>query len=1157
MNSRPQPQSSRGYASHLLSLAAFLLLTAGLSGRVQAADGPPPRPQQTGTVLTWGRSPLWLEPDTKFQAIAAGGRREVRVVGGRFLVTNWWGHTVALTTDGSVLAWGANHWRQATVPVAAQSGVVAVAAGGDTTVALKADGSVLSWGLINQVPVAAQGGVVAVAAGWEHLVALKADGSVLAWGSNGSGQAAVPVAAQSGVVAVAAGAYHTVALKADGSVFSWGQYDQATVPAAAQSGVVAIAAGEGYTVALKADGSVLAWGDNWYGQTEVPEAARSGVVAVAAGVSHAVALKADGSVLSWGNNEFGQTTVPAAAQSGVVTLAAGGAYTVALKADGSVVSWGLYDQATVPTTAPSDVVAIAAGGEEGHTLALKADGSVLAWSLFRQETVPAAAQGGVVAIAAGEYHAVALKEDGSVLAWGEWTEQTAVPQAAQSGVVAIAAGYAHTVALKADGSVLAWGNDGDLAEVPAAAQSGVVAIAAGAYHTVALKDDGSVLAWGNNESGQTEVPVAAQSGVIAIAAGGWHTLALWSGLPPADPRIRVHPRGFSTKAGGGGSLSVVAAGTEPFTYQWWKDQAPIPGATASTLTLDSLQTDDAGAYTVAVSNAHGTIVSAPATVQVLPATGPIARWTFDTDARDQIGTMHGELAGHAFLQNGRLILDGVDSFLRTAPLPIAVHAKTLVARVAVHPLTQGGGGVLTLQNPDGMVFDSIVYAELQPNRWMAGSDYWNRTRDLSGPAETEEGNLVWIAIVYGEDNTITVYRNGVRYGKNYTAASTVTYAAGVSRVLMGLRHGLGAQGNRLFSGEIDEALLFDYALTPEEVAEISGIQLPDPRLNEPPASLGVHAGQEARFAVVAAGSAPFQYQWRWNGQPIPGATGPELVIAQAQPGDAGNYSVVISNAQGQATSENAVLRVLPATGPIAHWTFESGAQDEIGLMHGELVGNASIRNGRLILDGVNSFLRTAPLPIEVRAKTLVARVAVINPLTQNGGGVLTLQDSDGLVFDSIVYVQTNRWMAGADNWSRTQAVFGPEETEAGNLAWIAIVYGADNTVALYRNGEAYGNPYTAGPPVSYRMGEGQVVMGLQHGLVAEGHLMFAGEIDEAMLFDRALSPEEVAQVVGVAGPALTIRLTDTHLTLTWPADLTGWTLESGRFLPAAEWSAQR
>jgi alpha-tubulin suppressor-like RCC1 family protein len=71
------------------------------------------------------------------------------------------------------------------------------------------------------VPVGAQSGVVAIAAGVFHTVALKNDGSVLAWGNNGAGQTSVPVAAQSGVVAIAAGDRHTVALKSDGSVPLW------------------------------------------------------------------------------------------------------------------------------------------------------------------------------------------------------------------------------------------------------------------------------------------------------------------------------------------------------------------------------------------------------------------------------------------------------------------------------------------------------------------------------------------------------------------------------------------------------------------------------------------------------------------------------------------------------------------------------------------------------------------------------------------------------------------------------------------------------------------------------------------------------------------------------------------------------------------------
>jgi hypothetical protein len=47
---------------------------------------------------------------------------------------------------GSVVAWGLNDSGQTTVPIAAQSGVTAIAAGGYHTVALKTDGSVVAWG---------------------------------------------------------------------------------------------------------------------------------------------------------------------------------------------------------------------------------------------------------------------------------------------------------------------------------------------------------------------------------------------------------------------------------------------------------------------------------------------------------------------------------------------------------------------------------------------------------------------------------------------------------------------------------------------------------------------------------------------------------------------------------------------------------------------------------------------------------------------------------------------------------------------------------------------------------------------------------------------------------------------------------------------------
>ncbi len=70
--------------------------------------------------------------------------------------------------------------------------------GASTAQAATAD-AVVAWGGNYEgqttVPVAAQSGVTAIAAGEAHTLALKNDGSLIAWGYNGSGQTTVPVAA--------------------------------------------------------------------------------------------------------------------------------------------------------------------------------------------------------------------------------------------------------------------------------------------------------------------------------------------------------------------------------------------------------------------------------------------------------------------------------------------------------------------------------------------------------------------------------------------------------------------------------------------------------------------------------------------------------------------------------------------------------------------------------------------------------------------------------------------------------------------------------------------------------------------------------------------------------------------------------------------------
>jgi len=334
-------------------------------------------------------------------------------------------HTVALTSDGKLFAWGNGYLGNGTT--------------NDSTTPVAVD---MSGALSGKT-------VIAIASGSSHTLVLTSDGKVFAWGENSSGQlgngttndSTTPVAvdmrgALSGktVTAIAAGSYHTLVLTSDGKVFAWGYNGwgqlgdgttnhRTTAVAVHMSGallgktVTAIAGGGDHTVALTSDGKVFAWGENIYGQlgdgttnftgTPTPVAVRGlfpkRVTAIAGGRDHTVALTSEGKVFAWGNGTYGQlgdgtTTLErktpvavdmtgALAGKTVTAIAAGNIHTVALTSEGKVFAWGnnLFGQLGDGTTNSSvipvavnmsgalscrSMTAIAAGPSSPYTMAL-------------------------------------------------------------------------------------------------------------------------------------------------------------------------------------------------------------------------------------------------------------------------------------------------------------------------------------------------------------------------------------------------------------------------------------------------------------------------------------------------------------------------------------------------------------------------------------------------------------------------------------------------------------------------------------------------------------------------------------------------------------------------------------------------------------------
>jgi len=331
-------------------------------------------------------------------------------------------HSIALCSDSTVMAWGNNVNGQLGIgdtsekhtPVQVHgpgnvgflTGITMITTGGNPldgvshSLALKNDGTVWAWGwnhygqlgngdtISRYVPEQVIGltGITSIAGGGYHSFALKNDGTVWTWGRNIHGQLGVgdiidrntpvQVSGLTGIIAIAGGGWgHSIALKNDGTVWSWGQNyfgqlglgdtTDRLLPAQVSglSGIIAIANGGGHSLALKNDSTVWVWGYNSLGQlgdstttdrhSPVQMNLISSVFSISGGAGHSLALKNNGTAWTWGYNQLGElgdgtTTdrkypVQVSGLTDCNSISGGGGHSLALKNDGTVWAWGFND----------------------------------------------------------------------------------------------------------------------------------------------------------------------------------------------------------------------------------------------------------------------------------------------------------------------------------------------------------------------------------------------------------------------------------------------------------------------------------------------------------------------------------------------------------------------------------------------------------------------------------------------------------------------------------------------------------------------------------------------------------------------------------------------------------------------------------------------
>jgi alpha-tubulin suppressor-like RCC1 family protein len=277
----------------------------------------------SGTVATWGGSawgqlgngttgagserliysstvPVYLKGLNNVVAVAAGG-----------------GNDAVLLSNGTVMAWGENSTGQIgdgtrvekPVPtlVHGLANVRAIAVGGDSShgghlLALLTNGSVMAVGANGSgqlgdgtmegrsvpVPVKGLSGVVAVSASSSHSMALLSDGSIRVWGNNAFGELGVGTGPETCFTGIARWACGRVPVRV-GTL----------------SNVTAISAGWRFSLALSG-GRLFSWGWNEMGRlgngstvsTSLPVApGPSNVTAISAGEQHSEALLSSGAPL--------------------------------------------------------------------------------------------------------------------------------------------------------------------------------------------------------------------------------------------------------------------------------------------------------------------------------------------------------------------------------------------------------------------------------------------------------------------------------------------------------------------------------------------------------------------------------------------------------------------------------------------------------------------------------------------------------------------------------------------------------------------------------------------------------------------------------------------------------------------------------------------
>ena len=394
-------------------------------------------------------------------------------------------------------------------------------------------------------------------------------------------------------------------------------------------------------------------------------------------------------------------------------------------------------------------------------------------------------------------------------------------------------------------------------------------------------------------------------------------------------------------------LAILASGTGPIAYQWYKDGNVIAGATATTLQIVDGGVSDAGSYYVVAGNAVGDVTSSTAKVEVLlpPSVG-------DLDALKEVDpgstvTLTAPVSGfgtfnYQWLKNGVNISGATDQTL--------VLSNVTLADSGSYSLNVGSEG--------GALYSNSMNLRVKADAITLGDSFATSVASGGSTGSYRGTNVgstasVWTSWTASDNGIVTYSTEGSTFDTTlavYTGSTVDSLILRASDADSG-----GYLTSRLRFNAIKDTV---YHVAIDGYNGASGdvvlgwvLDVTDsalPVITAQPQSKTGLFGSQVKFDVSLELETGVSYAWFKEGSWIVGETSKSLVLEDLVSTDVGGYSVKVTSGGETVISNVAQLTIGGETD--SKWNqpeyTDNGAQNEVILGGPDLLPRliAKLRN---------------------------------------------------------------------------------------------------------------------------------------------------------------------------------------------------------------------